>query len=160
MSREIVLTDGKITQVNEEDFAYLSYWSWSTGGRNKSYVQRTETQPKRVTIFMHKVVAARSGLNVSGIIDHRDRNTLNNQRENLREATDSQNQGNSDTPVNNTSGYKGVSYKKAIRRFQAYIRIGGKLKHLGYFSTPVQAAVAYNLAAKYHFGDFAVLNKV
>jgi hypothetical protein len=44
----------------------------------------------------------------------------------------------------NTSGYKGVGYKKDIKLFEARIRVNKKLKFLGYFQTPVEGAIAYN----------------
>ena len=93
--------------------------------------------------------------------DHKDRNTFNNQRTNLRICNYSQNNSNKDKyNIISTSIYKGVSYRKDRNKWSAYLRISGKLIHLGHFKNEKQAAKAYNRAATKHFGEFAVLNKV
>lgn|SRR5262245_41315889 len=92
-------------------------------------------------------------------IDHVDRNPANNAIANLRECTMSQNQGNKKKRIDNRSGYKGV-YRSNYRKHQnkpwtAEIRIDGKRHHLGRYTTPEQAHVAYVLAAQQRFGEFA-----
>ena len=49
---------------------------------------------------------------------------------------------------NNTTGYKGVSYHKSGKKYEAYIHYEGKKHHLGYFDTAEQAAEAYDKKAK------------
>lgn len=93
-----------------------------------------------------------------GIIDHKDRNTLNNQEHNLRKCTHQQNHGNMPKYKNNTSGYKGVSFDVWSNKYQAYIKKDGRKKSLGRFKDPVEAAKAYDKAAKEVFGEFAMLN--
>ena len=88
-------------------------------------------------------------------IDHKDCNGLNNRWSNLRRANASQNGGNSGIRVNNTSGFKGVSFDKSRRRYIAHIRVYGNLKYLGRFDTPKAAHIAYVEAAKKHFGEFS-----
>ena len=80
-------------------------------------------------------------------IDHIDGNPSNNAIENLRPATHSQNQHNVGKRKNNTSGYKGVNWDKALKKWRAKIRINGKRKHLGYFDCPKEAHSAYCQAA-------------
>ena len=82
-------------------------------------------------------------------IDHRDGNTLNNQRDNLRIATRTQNNANAKTPKDNRSGYKGVSFDKARGKYQAQCRVNGKKKHLGYFTTSQEAYAAYKRFKEY-----------
>lgn len=94
-------------------------------------------------------------------VDHIDRNKSNNKWSNLRKATKSQNSGNTNIMSTNTSGYKGVSYRKTgkrIKRWYAQIRIKDKPTFLGYFLTKEEAAVAYDNAAIKTYGEFANLN--
>lgn len=78
---------------------------------------------------------------------------------NLREATRAENACNSSQRINNTSGYKGVGYRKDINKFRArcYDRDGNE-RHLGHFSTAIEAARAYDDFARIEHGEFARLN--
>ena len=86
-------------------------------------------------------------------IDHIDRNGLNNRWFNLREASRSQNAGNTKTHTDNKTGFKGVCPNH--KRFSAMINEGGKTKYLGTFDTPEEAHEAYMQAARDLFGEFA-----
>ena len=88
-------------------------------------------------------------------IDHRDTDGLNNRLENLRLATVSQNNANAPRPCNNSTGYKGVSWLKARRKYQAQIQCKGKKQHLGLFDRPEDAHEAYVCAAYGLFGEYA-----
>jgi len=89
------------------------------------------------------------------MIDHIDGNKLNNRFRNLREATRSENNSNSKRPANNSSGFKGVSYRKQVGRWTAQITVNNKRSHIGYFNTPEAAHAAYVRAAKQSRGEFA-----
>ena len=82
------------------------------------------------------------------LIDHINGNKSDNRLENLRLATPTQNQANSIRGVNNTSGYKGVSYIKSRGVFQATISVKGKNRNLGSFRCPKEAHTAYVKASK------------
>jgi hypothetical protein len=86
-----------------------------------------------------------------GMVDHIDNDSLNDSWENLRLATNSQNQANS--KVRSKSGLKGVY--SAGRRFQSHITVNGVHHYLGIFDTPEEAAEAYKRAATEFFGEFA-----
>jgi hypothetical protein len=93
------------------------------------------------------------------MVDHVDGNGLNNQRVNLRSCSNSQNMMNSGKRKNGTtSKYKGVSRRPDLNVFRATIGINKKQIHLGYFKTEVDAAAAYNDAAKKYHGVFAFFN--
>jgi hypothetical protein len=96
------------------------------------------------------------------LVDHRDRNKLNNQRCNFRIATRSQNAQNAagKTKLDKTSVFKGVYWYKARERWRALLRLAGKRLHLGYFADEADAAKAYNRAAVRYFGEFANLNQI
>lgn len=88
-------------------------------------------------------------------IDHKNRVKHDNRFDNLREATQSQNAANSTKQKNNTSGYKGVSFRKDTPKYVAQIESNGKHKNLGSFDCPKEAYAAYCQAAKELHGDFA-----
>ena len=90
--------------------------------------------------------------------DHKDGDGLNNQRSNLRLATPSENGANRLVGSNNTSGYKGISQKD--KKWGAQITKNQKIVYLGRFETKIEAAKAYNTAAKKYHGEFARLNTI
>ncbi len=91
------------------------------------------------------------------VIDHINRNGLDNRRANLRFATIAQNAQNS-RMRKNRSGYKGVWFAKDKGRFRAAIWYNNKRIYLGYFNSPISAAKAYDEAARKYHKEFAVLN--
>lgn len=91
-------------------------------------------------------------------VDHKNANGLDNQRNNIRTCTSSQNMSNRCAPKHNTSGYKGVVKYANRSKFKAKIRVNGKDVYLGYFHSPKDAARAYNEAAVKYYGEFALLN--
>ena len=93
------------------------------------------------------------------VIDHIDKNKANNNVKNLRWATIQENGFNQGKRINNTSGFKGVSFHKKANKYQARIRVNGKRKHLGLFLTPEDASYAYETKAKEIHGDFYYKNK-
>lgn len=86
-----------------------------------------------------------------GIIDHRDRDGLNNRSENLRECTHSQNMRN--RLGMRLGGLKGACRK--LNRWEARICTGEQQLTLGYFDTEAEAHAAYCVAAAKYHGDFA-----
>lgn len=91
-------------------------------------------------------------------VDHRDNDGGNNRPDNLREATRQQNMRNSGSR-GGTSQYCGVVWHKGGRKWMAYCTDGsGKRRHLGMFVNEVDAARAYDAAAREWHGEFARLN--
>ncbi len=146
---------GEIATVSKEDYEYLNAFRWSQNTRG--HFLRND---KGAIVMLHREIAKRSGFDLSKMIDHRDRNKLNNQRSNLRAADDSQNQYNSAKQRNNTSGFKGVTWDRNNQRWVARIRFtpaGARPKrlHLGSFVSRAEAAEAYAIAARNLHGEFA-----
>jgi hypothetical protein len=162
--KRIALTKGKEALVDDQDYEYLMQWKWKAShNRNTFYANActSRTYPGGRQYFsMHRLVAAQIGFPLGDKVDHVNRNGLDNQRNNLRPATNVQNSGNQKIHRTNTSGYRGVTWRKARGRWRAEIRIDGKLIELGSFNDPMEAAKAYNEAALKYFGEFAVLNPV
>ncbi|WP_322505473.1 HNH endonuclease [Chroococcidiopsis cubana] len=92
-------------------------------------------------------------------VDHIYGDKLDNRLENLRPATNAQNQANSKTR-GNKSGFRGVCWDKTNKKWVAKIKVNGKTKHLGRFSIAEDAACAFNKAALEYHGEYAHLNKV
>lgn len=160
MTKEIPLTRGQIALVDDEDYEYLNQWKWCAQYKYKCgnyYVVRAARKEEYIDgkgrlILMHRIILnAPKGIQV----DHINMNTLDNRKQNLRLATSAENQRNRKIFVNNTSGYKGVHWKKQAHRWVATITVNNKDIHLGYFDTPEEAYEAYCKAAKYYHGKFA-----
>ncbi len=154
--KKIPLTRGMFALVDDEDYEELSKYRWcAVRSRNTYYALRNshrDVNGKQYNILMHRVII---GTPIGMETDHIDGDGLNNQRYNLRICTKQENQRNRRNPSNNTSGYKGVSFRNRTGRWQARIDINGKTTHLGMFSTPEEAHSAYCEAAKKYYGDFA-----
>lgn len=100
---------------------------------------------------MHRII---TNAPLGTCVDHKNGNTLDNRRENLRLATTSQNSINQKLRRDNTSGVKGVYWDKKNKKFKAQISLHGKAKSLGRFSTKEEAAYAYAVASEHLHGEF------
>ncbi len=149
--KKIFLINGETTQVSDIDFIFLSGYDWTLN--YKGYVVCSSRVGGLHSQFMSRVIAKRAKIDCSNQIDHIDRDRLNNQRENLRPATNSQNRANSKINKDNVSGYKGVYQRK--RKWRAVIQFQSEKIHLGYFNSPEEASEAYQKAADYYFNEFA-----
>ncbi len=137
------------TMVSEEDGALAAFGWYRTGN---GYAARHE---KGTVLLMHRVILnAPRGVGV----DHIHRERLDNRRCNLRFATHFQQAYNSNISRKNTSGYKGVSFSKYDRRWVSEIRCGGRDYFLGMYSSPEEAAIAYDFAALALHREFAATN--
>jgi hypothetical protein len=156
--KRIPLSQGKFALVDDSDYEWLNQWKWSVNGaKARPYAMRKDWSfPKGKTVLMHRLIAnPPKGF----VVDHIDGNTLNNCRSNLRVCSYSQNLANSIVNrLANKSGYKGVCWKKKEKKYSAQITVNYKAIHLGYFKNPVEAAKAYDNAARKYFGEFAKTN--
>ena len=94
------------------------------------------------------------------VIDHKDRNKLNNQTSNLRYVSQSQNLMNSSKRLNTSSLFKGVYLDKSRTAWRAQIGVNKTRLHLGYYDDEVEAARVYNTKAVELFGEYACLNEL
>ena len=154
MTKEILLTQGKVTLVDDENFEFLNQWKWY---HHQGYACRAlhRINHKQPHIFMHRVII-NTPLGME--TDHINQNRLDNRKENLRACTGTQNAHNKKIDSLNTSGYKGVCWHKYVKKWVAQIGINKTRKHIGYFNTAEDAARAYDELAKIHYGEFANLN--
>ena len=148
--REILLTSGEKAIVDDEDYEMLTKFSqfWRLSGRYVICVKNGKL------VRMHRLIMNPSD---DEIVDHKNGDTLDNRRENLRITNYSGNSRNArKTSSPTTSIYKGVSWCKRMNAWKAYCN----KEHLGYYSDEVAGAIAYNKRAKELFGEFAKLNDV
>ena len=137
------------------DNASLDRYWWS---RDSNGYARTNPVRGGKAIYLHTLVLTpRKGF----ITDHKNRNILDNRRENLRRTTQHKNSINRSLHKNNSSGYRGVVWNKSVGKWEYRIQsvlVGGWLG--GVCDTKEEAARQYNRIAKKYFGDRAVLNDI
>ena len=146
----IVATDGTECIVSECDWLFLVGYNWYN---HRGYIQCTCSGARNGcqtdSRFMHSIIAERMGLKIPEgfMIDHINRNKLDNRRSNLRVASRRLQNHNHDKRSDNTTGYHGVSfYKHGDGGYYAQIQINGKHKHLGLFDDPEEASKTYQTA--------------
>jgi len=149
--RTIPLVNGSGALVDDADFDWLSQWQWRAH-KLKTITVAVRYQTNGPIVYMHRAVLAMLS---GGRVCHLDGDGLNNQRANLRLATQSEVKGHAGLYKNNTSGFKGVWWNKRQQKWQAGIRVHRKLYHLGFFERAEDAAAAYWNAAQRYFGEFA-----
>ncbi|HAV3491469.1 TPA: endonuclease, partial [Acinetobacter baumannii] len=152
---------GLFALVDWEDFDAVKAFKWNPTSLDKRTqwawaYERNGGKDKRSRVAMHNLIMKpKSGL----VVDHINGIGLDNRRANLRVVTPQQNSFNT-FPRKGTSIYKGVCFEDETGMWRAYISKDGKRKWLGRFITEIQAAMAYDNAAKDLFGEYAKLNVV
>jgi hypothetical protein len=156
---EVPLTQGKVALIDDEDAErVLRYeWraAWHAGARRYYVKRRTRRKGGPRHIWLHRfILDAPPGVEV----DHINRDGLDNRRANLRFATPAENQWNSGRRIDNRTGFKGVYWNKRKKQFRAQIKRHGVQRCIGDFTTAIEAARAYDAAARLLFGEFARVN--
>lgn len=173
--KEIQLTRGQVALVDDDDYHYLSQFSWYVvDGKTTYYAVRAawdKVKKRCYHVLMHReIMKTPKHLDV----DHIDHNGLNNQKFNLRNCTKAENNMNGLPRNNSTSKYLGVSLRKIRSKYKtkngdviyyeypslfvAVIQYNKKYIHLGYFNIEEDAARAYDRKAIELFGEFAHTN--
>lgn len=154
------LTQGYWTLVDVDDYDIVSSKKWSISkGCAKMIYARANLwlNGKRTAKNLHQLLFGDTG---GLMIDHINRDSLDNRRKNLRLCTHAENCRNKGA-TGTTSKYKGVTIRHGRKnQWAACIQIGDKYKRLGSFATEHEAALAYNAAAIKRDGEFAWLNDV
>lgn len=158
----IKAADGTEIIVDAEDLPILTRYFWSVGkkrhGQTRYATTSVRLSGRRITFGMHRLLTGMSELHV----DHINGNGLDNRKSNLRLCTRSQNMAN--FKVNpGAVPYRGVTYNNYNSphrkvSYAARIRVNNERIYIGTYDDPIDAAKAYDEAAKKHFGPFAQLN--
>ncbi len=150
--KTIKLTQSKTALVDDEDYPSVRKVKWFArfDGFNW-YAARNIRLPsgRRLTASMHSFIMGSAGIGV--VIDHKNRNGLDNRKKNLRFVTHTGNARNKRKQTNNTAGCPGVSFHKATGKYRAYGKLDGKHIHLGLFEDIIGAASAYKKFAIQHY---------
>jgi len=149
-----LLIRGLEVLVDDEDVAFVTQHKWYVAKRN--YLFRYIGHSSNFKYLHHELLGATRHSHV----DHINHNTLDNQRANLRICSISQNAMNRNKRPNTSSRFKGVSFYKRYKKWKARVKIDETEIWLGYFNDEINAAKAYNEAAKKYFGEFAQLNNI
>lgn len=151
MPQYLPLTRGVFALVDDSDYATLAQWKWLYVG--SGYAGRFVTaHGKKSLVYLHRYL-----LNPAPDqrIDHINGDRLDNRRENLRLVTVRQNHQNRRRSQHSRSGYKGVCWHKAARKWDARITVQGVRVHLGYYDDAETAALMYDAAARHLFDEYA-----
>jgi len=148
--------------IDTTDYPLVKGYRWCVDkGSRTNYVRGNPLNENGSRhIKMHQLLSGRSGA------DHKNCNGLDNRRSNLREATRTEQARNRRKCRRKAhSQYLGVSWQSSkspegVGAFVASIKVNRKSVYLGRFKSEVEAAKAYNDAAKLHFGEFARLNEI
>lgn len=153
----IPLSRGLVAIVDAADVPFLSQWSWyavPASDGSTFYAARSNNRAdgqKRQLRMQNALMQPEAGF----VVDHVNRNGLDNRRSNLRIASHRQNMANRRFKVG-VSGFRGVH--RWGKRWSANVSVDGTPTVVGVFDTALEAARAYDAAAKTAYGAFAVLN--
>jgi len=143
--------------IDDEDLNIFNEYCWFIKKDSQNfYCMNVKGEEK--TLYLHRIIMGITDTTLC--IDHIDGNGLNNQKNNLRVCSNKENLRNRKIGKNNKSGFKGVCWRKCLKKWRACIKVNMKSKYLGHFDNILDAASAYNKAATMYFGEFAKLNKI
>jgi hypothetical protein len=165
MKKIILRNSNLFCLIDDGDFSLVSKYKWYLN--HKGYAQRNRRQQNfvkdKLPILMHcLIIGQRYGLTT----DHINGNKLDNQKENLRFISNTNNIRRRGKQKNSTTGYKGVYFYKSKNlkpttiRYWSGIRVNKKLVFIGYFSDKIEAVTAYNNASKKYHGDYGYQNTI
>jgi hypothetical protein len=156
----IPLSQGKFAKVDDQDYGRLIPLKWYAQRtiRGTWYAKHSRRDGKGgfIHILMHRYLM---GLDKGHpFVDHVNLDSLDNRRINLRVANGSENMANRRAPANNISGFKGVCWDSTEQKWRVSIMKNGIARRLGYFTSKIEAANAYDDAAIEVFGEYSHLN--
>lgn len=157
--KELKCGCGQSLFIDDDDYSKCCKLTWNCQKGVVRHIFNPKIGKKAYCLVISKYILGVSLL-PGFLIDHIDRNTHNNQKNNLRIATYSENNSNVAITKRNSSGFKGVSYSVGARAWKACISFKRNRIFLGYFKTKEIAAKKYNEAALKYHGNFAVLNEI
>ena len=150
----------KYAKVDPGDYERFRKHEWFTKkGRNSFYAFRrvaTGEAGKKKLIYMHREIIE---VGDGKMVDHINHDGMDNRSGNLRAATHSENMCHRKKRSGATqSKYKGIYWRKDIRKWLVEIKFNKKRIYLGCFRDEIEAARAYDRAARKYHAEFACLN--
>ena len=156
--KEIQLTQGQVTIVDDEDYEAMAAYKWSALWSPSSRTFYARRKKGGATVSMHReLLGLTKGQAEQG--DHINHNGLDNQRDNLRTCSRGENTRYARKRRTKVSSkYKGVTWVTAQACWRATILLSGHTTYVGISQNERCAAFLYDLAAREYFGEFAVMN--
>ena len=158
----VQLTQGFSAIIDDEDSELVGRHKWHVQIKSpkKAYAismvrSDPETPGRQRTLRMHRLILGVTDSSV--IVDHINHNGLDNRRVNLRCVSAAENAWNR-RPIHAESKFKGVSWCNRELKWRVYIRVRTKAIYVGLFKSEVDAARAYDEAARKHYGQYAFIN--
>lgn len=149
----IILYSTNKQQIILDSNSEWANYKWNIN--KEGYARRCfNYENKRITKFLHRLVINAKPYE---IVDHINRNKLDNRLENLRIANEQINAINRSVALNKLSKYKGVTHKKLVSKIRFQVSLSGKF--IGIYDSEIEAAKKYDIEAKKMYGNFAVTNQ-
>lgn len=150
------LTQGHVALIDEDDAVRIGEYRWFAQNHPSGIYAATGSSRKRERISMAAfIMNPDHGM----VVDHRNHNTLDNRKANLRICSRRENGMNrKGVTARNKSGYLGVTFEKFTGKWKAAIKVNGRARTIGRFNTVDEAVLARDIAALKHYGEFARLN--
>jgi hypothetical protein len=150
----VPLRSGLNALIDPEDAPAVRQFTWTLQIDKSGLMYARNREDGKRTLLHRFLLKPEDGV----LVDHINRDGLDNRRENLRLATHTQNMRNRRTHRDNHAGFRGVTTRARVKRFTANIMANGVTRVLGYFDTAEEAALAYDDAARALHGEFARVN--
>lgn len=150
----IPLTRGFYACVDSWDAPWMSRWTWTASVRKRGVYPVTCLTGKGMQ-YMHRFLFI---LPRGMCVDHKNNNPLHNWTGNIRPATAQQNNQNSRIKVDNKSGFKGVYWSKAKRKYVSQITHNGITRHVGSSDSAYELHIKYQAMALALRGEFSFLS--
>jgi hypothetical protein len=155
MDEAVINIHGYEVLISACDLERVLSFKWHKMGRNSKsehiYFSHKTPRPEHKDILLHRFI---TGCPDGKIVDHKNGNTLDNRRSNLRICTKTENNRNRRKNKNNTSGYKGVFWDDYHKKWSVSIKNKGRRVYLGLFDDPQKAYEAYVAASQKYHGEF------
>ena len=145
-----------IVKIDKNDLEKCSKLTWHYA-KNK-YSKYIQTRIKGKMIKLHRYIMNINNSNL--VVDHINRNPLDNRKSNLRICSYKENSFNKSIRVDNTSGIPGVSFHKTNKTWRAKIKYNNLTIHLGYFEDINEALINRRVAEEILFGEYSPNEKL
>lgn len=145
-------------KIDNDDLEKCSKLTWHYAkNKDSKYIQ---TRIKGKMIKLHRYIMNMNMNNSNLVVDHINRNPLDNRKSNLRICSYKENSFNKSIRVDNTSGIPGVSFHKTNKKWRAKIKYNNLTIHLGYFEDINEALINRRVAEEILFGEYSPNEKM
>lgn len=139
--------------VDAEKYDEISQYCWYIS--NSGYAITRDTKTRKQILLHRLVLFGYDNVVNSDIIDHANRDKLDDRLCNLRICDASDNAKNHSLSVRNTSGVVGVNYSSQYKKWRAFVTDDQKFISLGYYKTKEEAIAARLAGERKYYGEFA-----